>query len=169
MENLHNKNMLQVLDVNSNNLEDIIKALDGASINKNNNEVFYLVVINSKEEENKTKVPQTNGLKGKILIPLQDGFEVINKADIVYCEADDNYTKIYLRSGEHYLVSKTLKYFEETLGTDSFVRIHKSYLVNVNDIVKYYRKGKTGSVLLSNGEEIAVSATKRVNLMSYFK
>ncbi|TYA73991.1 LytR/AlgR family response regulator transcription factor [Seonamhaeicola marinus] len=168
MNNLQNTNTLRVLDVNSFNLEDIIQALNGASTDKNN-EIFYLVVVNSKEKQNVIKTPQNQGLKGKILIPLQDGFEVINKASIVYCEADDNYTELYLRNGEKYLVSKTLKYFEDILGSENFVRIHKSFLVNVNDIVKYYRKGKTGSVLLSNGKEIAVSATKRVNLMSYFK
>lgn len=168
MENLQNKNTLQVLDVNSNNLEDIIKALDSASITKNN-EIFYLVVINSKETKHQIKVPKTNDLKSKILIPLQDGFEVINKANIMYCEADDNYTKIYLKGGKMHMVSKTLKHFEDVLGTENFIRIHKSYLVNVNAIVKYCRKGKTGSVILSNEKEVAVSATKRVNLMSYFK
>ena len=66
------------------------------------------------------------------------------------------------------LVSKTLKYFEIALSEYSFARIHKSYLVNVNAIVKY-KKGKGGSVVVSNGKEILVSSLKKGTLLSYFK
>ena len=66
------------------------------------------------------------------------------------------------------LVSKTLKYFEEALGGGGFARVHKSYLVNVNEVVKYV-KGKGGSVVLSSGKEIMVSASKKSDLLSYFK
>ena len=64
-------------------------------------------------------------------------------------------------------MSKTLKYFEDILQTYSFARIHKSYLVNVNEIVKY-RKGKGGSVVISNGKELLVSASKKKDLLAYF-
>lgn len=64
-------------------------------------------------------------------------------------------------------MSKTLKYFEEALNKSGFVRIHKSYLVNVNEISKYV-KGKGGSVILNGGKEINVSASKKSNLLSYF-
>ena len=86
----------------------------------------------------------------------------------MYCKADDNYTEIYLNTNKKKLVSKTLKYFELALRDNGFVRVHKSYLVNVNEVVKYI-KGKGGSVVLSNGKEIAVSASKKSNLLSYFK
>jgi two-component system LytT family response regulator len=66
------------------------------------------------------------------------------------------------------LVSKTLKHFENLLKESSFARVHKSYLVNVNEVVKY-KKGKGGSVILSNGKEVLVSSSKKANLLSYFK
>ena len=50
----------------------------------------------------------------------------------------------------------------------SFARVHKSYLVNVNEVIKY-KKGKGGSVVLSNGKEIMVSASKKADLLSHFK
>ena len=65
-------------------------------------------------------------------------------------------------------MSKTLKYFETALSEYTFARIHKSYLVNVNAITKY-KKGKGGSVIVSNGKEILVSASQKANLLSYFK
>ncbi|WP_299107626.1 LytTR family DNA-binding domain-containing protein [uncultured Tenacibaculum sp.] len=117
--------------------------------------------------ESSVLTPKSNMVNGKITIPLQDGFEVVNTSDILFCKADDNYTELYFENSKK-LVSKTLKYFEGILKDSSFVRIHKSFLVNVNEIVKY-KKGKGGSVVLSNGKEIMVSSSKKANLLSYFK
>lgn len=139
-------------------IDELIKAVD------------YVTEIKSKEDalQDQVLVPKTNAVNGKITIPLQDGFEVINTADILYCKADDNYTEIFLITNKKKLVSKTLKYFEDALNDTSFARVHKSYLVNVNEIVKYV-KGKGGSVILSNGKEIMVSSAKKAELLSYFK
>ena len=129
------------------------------------------IVVEIKEKESQLQhqilVPKRNSAKGKITIPQQDGFEVLDINDIIFCKADDNYTEIHLANSKK-LVSKTLKYFEEVLTEYTFARIHKSYLVNVNAIIKY-KKGKGGSVLVSNGKEILVSASKKANLLSYFK
>ncbi|AUP78863.1 LytR/AlgR family response regulator transcription factor [Flavivirga eckloniae] len=139
-------------------IDELIKAVD------------YVTEIKTKEEalQDQVLVPKTSGVDGKITIPQLDGFEVIDIANILYCKADDNYTEIYLNTNKKKLVSKTLKYFEDALNNASFARVHKSYLVNVNEIVKYI-KGKGGSVLLSNGQEIVVSASKKSDLLSYFK
>uniref|UniRef100_UPI004049171C LytR/AlgR family response regulator transcription factor n=1 Tax=Gelidibacter sp. TaxID=2018083 RepID=UPI004049171C len=139
-------------------IDELIKAVD------------YVTEIKTKEDalQDQVLVPKTNAVNGKITIPLQDGFEVINTADILYCKADDNYTEIFLNTNKKKLVSKTLKYFEDALNDTSFARVHKSYLVNVNEIVKYV-KGKGGSVILSNGKEIMVSSAKKAELLSYFK
>ncbi len=139
-------------------IDDLIKAVD------------YVSEIKEKEDalQDQVLVPKTNVVNGKITIPQQDGFEVIETADILFCKADDNYTEIYLNNNKKKLVSKTLKYIEEALSEGNFARVHKSYLVNVNEIIKYV-KGKGGSVILSNGKEIMVSASKKSELLSYFK
>ena len=129
------------------------------------------MVTDIKEKENELEnvvlSPKTISSLSKITIPQQDGFEVIAISDILFCKADDNYTEIYFENTKK-LVSKTLKHFEDLLKESSFVRVHKSYLVNVNEIVKY-KKGKGGSVILSNGKEVMVSSSKKANLLSYFK
>jgi two-component system LytT family response regulator len=139
-------------------IDELIKAVD------------YVTDIRTKEDalQDQVLVPKTNSVNGKITIPQLDGFEVINTSDILFCKADDNYTEIYLNTNKKKLVSKTLKYFEEALNDSSFARVHKSYLVNVNEIVKYV-KGKGGSVVLSNGKQIMVSASRKSELLSYFK
>lgn len=126
--------------------------------------------IKEKENELQNMVLSSSGnlIEGKITIPQQDGFEILDVNDIIFCKADDNYTEIYTSSPKKKLVSKTLKYFEDMLDKYGFVRIHKSYLVNINKIVKY-KKGKGGSVIVSNGKEILVSASKKANLLSHFK
>lgn len=139
-------------------IDELIKAVD------------YVTEIKVKEDalQDQVLVPKTNIVNGKITIPQLDGFEVIDTSDILYCKADDNYTEIYLNNNKKKVVSKTLKYFEEALNNSSFARVHKSYLVNVNKVVKYL-KGKGGSVVLSNGQEIMVSSSKKSELLSYFK
>ena len=139
-------------------IDDLIKAVD------------YVSEIRSKENalQNQVLVTKTKSVEGKITIPQLDGFEVLNTSDILYCKADDNYTEIYLNTNKKKLVSKTLKYFEDALTDSGFARVHKSYLVNVNEIVKYI-KGKGGSVELSNGKQIMVSPAKKSELLSYFK
>jgi len=139
-------------------IDDLIKAVD------------YVTNIKLKETalQDQVLVPKAQPVNGKITIPLQDGFEVLETKDILYCKADDNYTQIFLSSNKKKLVSKTLKHFENILKESGFARVHKSYLVNVAEVVKYV-KGKGGSVVLSNGKQIIVSSSKKADLLSYFK
>ncbi len=139
------------------NIDELIKAVD------------YVKEIKDKEEALADRVlkPRVHKVDGKITLPQQDGFQVLNVSEILYCQADDNYTEIYLEN-KKLLVSKTLKYFEDTLADFPFARIHKSYLVNVNEVVKY-RKGKGGSVVISNGKELLVSASRKKQLLSFFE
>jgi len=139
------------------------------SIDKLIEAVDYVSEIKEKENSLQQSVlkPVHKQVAGKITIPQQNGFEVLEVKDILYCKADDNYTQIFIDEKKK-LVSKTLKYFEETLSENGFVRVHKSYLVNVNEIVAYH-KGKGGYVVLSNGKQIMVSPSRKKELLAYFK
>ena len=139
------------------NIDELVKAVN------------YVVQIKEGEVALEGKVLQSKLKKaeGKITLPQQDGFQVLDINDIYFCKADDNYTEIYLEE-KRIVISKTLKYFEDALKDFPFARIHKSYLVNVNEVLKY-KKGKGGSVVLSNGKELSVSASKKAELLSYFK
>ncbi|MDP2686464.1 MAG: LytTR family DNA-binding domain-containing protein [Aequorivita sp.] len=138
------------------------------SIDKLIEAVEYVQEIKQKENklQNSILKPLQTQVVGKITIPLQNGFEVLQMEDILYCQADDNYTQIHLKVGKR-LVSKTLKYFEDSLSENGFARVHKSYLVNVNEI-KEYKKGKGGSVVLYSGKEIMVSPSRKKDLLAYF-
>jgi len=139
-------------------IDNLIKAVD------------YITEIKEIEEklQNTVLKPKNLKIQGKITIPTQSGFEVLEIHDIIYAKADDNYTELYLKNNKKKLVSKTLKYFDDALKENGFARIHKSYLVNVNYIVSY-KKGSGGTVVLSNQKELNVSASKKANLLAYFK
>ncbi len=139
-------------------IDNLIKAVD------------YVTDIKIKEHklQNTILVPKISKIEGKITIPTQNGFEVLSIQDIVYAKADDNYSILFLQDKTQKLVSKTLKYFEDALQHNSFVRIHKSHLVNINNIISYH-KGSGGSVVLNNGKELSVSASKKATLLSHFK
>jgi len=129
------------------------------------------VVTEIKQKESKlvetVLTPKSELVSGKITVPQQDGFEVLKTSEILFCKADDNYTEIHMQTGK-ILASKTLKYFEEALQEFGFSRIHKSYVVNVNSIVKY-KKGKGGSVVLENDKELQVAPSRKAALLNYFK
>src|SRR5688572_1329221 len=86
------------------------------------------------------------GQHQKIMLPTMEGFEIVPVNSILYCEAVDNFTRFYLdadtnRNNAPLLICRTLKYFEEILREHHFFRIHRSYLINPNFVVRY-SKGK---------------------------
>lgn len=104
----------------------------------------------------------------KISIPTFDGFLIKRISDILYCEADNNYTKIYMADLSRHLVTKPLSYFDSILGNCNFIRIHKSYLVNLNHIIAY-SKADGGFVTLSNDQKIEISKRKKDILLIEIK
>ena len=98
-------------------------------------------------------------ISSKIALPTLTGFQMEKISHIIYCEADENYTKIFTVRGDFVLVSRTLKVVEEMLPPQYFFRIHKSFLVNMN-FVKSYNRIDGHKILLENGVELE-RATRR--------
>ena len=101
----------------------------------------------------------------KIAFPTQTGIEFVKVNNIVYCQAENTYTTIYTSLNESILVTRTLKSVEEMLPEKLFVRIHKSYLVNINYIKSFSRTGSQG-VILENGLFLPVAATKSKEIIA---
>jgi two-component system LytT family response regulator len=96
----------------------------------------------------------------KLMVPDQQGFEVLQTQNVIRIEAEGNYSSIKLVSKKEILASKAIKFFEELLKDDSFYRIHNSHIVNTNHVVKYVR-GRGGYVIMSDGAELEVSRRRR--------
>lgn len=95
--------------------------------------------------------------KTKVVISIHGGIEVFHIADIMRCQAESNYCNIITRSGRAVLASKTLKVVESALSSSSFIRVHQSHLVNINDI----KKVGYDCITMSCGKGIPVSRAKR--------
>jgi two-component system LytT family response regulator len=104
----------------------------------------------------------------KLVLPVLDGFEVVQIKDIIRCEANDNFTDFFFSNGKHLLICRTLKFYEQTLTDFGFQRIHKSHLINLQ-FVKKYKKGKGGQVIMSDDSEIEVSPNKKEEFLEKFK
>lgn len=104
----------------------------------------------------------------KIMLPTMEGFEIIDIQKIIYCEAVDNFTRFHLEDGQLLLICRTLKYFEEVLKDFRFIRIHRSYLINPNFVIRY-SKGKGGSVTMRNNKELEVSPNKKKEILEAFE
>jgi two-component system, LytTR family, response regulator len=96
----------------------------------------------------------------RLVIASLQGLEIIKVSDIIYCEGERNYTTFHLTGKEALLSSKTLKEYETLLPSSTFIRVHQKYLVNIN-YVKKYLKGRGGTLIMSNGQSIEVSQSKK--------
>ena len=100
----------------------------------------------------------------RIAIPTTEGLQFISVTDIIYLEANTNYTHFFLINNKKYVVSRTLKDFEEVLPDDMFLRIHSAYLINKNFVERYIR-GEGGHVVMTNGTELDVSKRKKTEFL----
>jgi two-component system LytT family response regulator len=92
----------------------------------------------------------------KVVIPDVDGFSLVNSSEILYCQADGSYTHIHFLNGKKTTSSKLLKHFEDLLPVETFFRIHKSYLVNLN-LIKRYSKLDGNQLILENNVILDIS------------
>lgn len=77
-----------------------------------------------------------------IVIPHLKGFEVLKICDIIMCKADSYCTNFFLTDKRKLTSSKNLKNFEKLLSQHNFVRVHHSYLVNLNHIISVNNQGE---------------------------
>jgi two-component system LytT family response regulator len=130
--------------------------------------------IELKESALKYQLLETN-LKDKeqdkkILIQSKKKLEHVVLKDILYLQAENNYTSIFIKNMDRIVVSKTLKDYEEMLCDEddsSFVRIHKTFIVNVNHI-KSIDRGEECLAVLSDNTRLEVSRRKKLPLMEKF-
>ncbi len=111
-----------------------------------------------------SRMPIASLPQHKLALATPDEILFVEISDITRMRAERNYTCVYVASGERYVVSHTLKEYEEMLAVHSFIRVHHSHLVNLNKVRKYVR-GKGGHVVMSDGATVEVSVRKKDELL----
>ncbi len=121
-------------------------------------------------DKQRNQIPYHNTLHSalkKLGIPSKDKLHITTLKDIVRCEADSNYTLVFLKDESRIIVPKTIKIFEETLGDNGFIRVHQSHLINqehINTILL-----KKSCIELKNGDRIPISRKYKSTVVSKFK
>jgi len=110
------------------------------------------------------KIHQPSTPINKIAMPTMEGLQMIPVDSIISCESDSNYTILQLKNSKKLIVSRTLKEIEELLEEHSFVRVHRCYLANMNEVEKYV-KGEGGYLVMSDGTTIDVARNKKEVLL----
>jgi two-component system LytT family response regulator len=108
----------------------------------------------------------------QLCIASSKGFQVIKISEVVCCEARNSYTIFYLSDNRQVVSSKPIGDYETLLADAFFVRVHKSWLINLKHL-KEYRKGEGGTVIMSNNKELEVARRKKeffvTEMKRYFK
>ncbi len=140
--------------------DELIKSMDRVKKNRSgkhlgdNIEKIFKNIITKDMQSKPNKIP----------LALSDRIVMVQDTDIVYCKSDGNYTHVIMKSGKDYLLSKSLKNSIELLPDSQFIRVHKSFVVNINYISEYMR-GDGGEIILSNKDNIPVSRTHKAKLL----
>jgi two-component system LytT family response regulator len=96
----------------------------------------------------------------KIALPMVSEIQFVEIGQIIYCMGENNYTFFFLADGKKVLVTKTLKEYEELLTEHGFVRVHRSYLINLSYVRSFVKKDG-GYILMSNKDQVSISRSKR--------
>ncbi len=96
----------------------------------------------------------------KICLATTDRIEFVRVSDIVMCEASGSYTNIYLIDKRKVIVSKHLKEYETLLADENFMRVHNSFLINLNE-VKQFVKSDGGYIIMNDNHQVSISPKKR--------
>jgi two-component system, LytTR family, response regulator len=142
-------------------IDELIKAVE--KIRDERNSIGY--VQHAKVLLENIQTPP--GKNQKVMLPTMEGFEVVPVTSILYCEAVDNFTRFYLEGKPDLLICRTLKHYEEVLKSHSFFRIHRSYLINPEYVIRY-SKGKGGFVTMKNNKELEVAPNRKTEFLEFF-
>ncbi len=143
-------------------IEELVKAVDKIKVERKNKDysVHTKVLVENMQI--------TANQKKKIVLPVLDGFEVVEVKDVIRCQANDNFTDFLMADGTKKLICRTLKFYDEILSELGFLRVHRSHLINM-EYVKGYKKGKGGQVIMSDGSLVDVSPNRKDDFLAHFR
>ncbi len=99
----------------------------------------------------------------RVALPTSEGLEFIEIADIIRCQSENNYTYIYLTSGQSHLICRTLKDVEQILRPHQFTRIHQSHLINLQHLKRFIRTDG-GYVVMRDEIQLSISRAYKQQL-----
>jgi two-component system LytT family response regulator len=105
-------------------------------------------------------------LDKNLVISNTKGFDVVKMSDIILCQADGYCTNFIIRGKTRISSSRNLKYYEELLPTTSFMRVHHSYIINIECVTGYSNQEV---IVLTEENSCPVSASHKQEFLKMFK
>ena len=141
--------------------EAVDKAIYNHELRQNYSEIsdVYQKSLHNLQEN----MQSNNNLVTRITVTEQFGFRIVNVEELIYLEADSNYTVLHLVSGQKIVTARTLGEFEKLLEGTSFFRIHKSTIINLN-FLSGYSSYQGNFAELKDGTQLIIS---RRNLLEF--
>ncbi len=116
--------------------------------------------INSSE-----KRPSSPNRSNRIVVTHKTGFNVLKTSELLYLESSGNYTVFHTTSGERLTASRHLGFFETQLPQDQFLRIHRSFIINL-DRIQGYESSQCSYVIMEDGTQLEISRRKLKDLLN---
>ena len=101
-----------------------------------------------------------NNQVSKIALPTNEGISFLNIEEILYCESDDAYSTVFLSDNTNLLLSKSLRSLETLMQDFEFLRIHRSWLINLNHIKQYLHQDG-GTILMTDGKKVPLARSRK--------
>ena len=175
MPKINGFEMLEIIDVNPSDIfttafdEYAIKAFDTSAIDyllKPFTQERFDKAVSKWEQSLSTESRKENvgNLIGKqpdehlrIVVKDKGTIKIIPTTEVYYLEAYDDYVKVHTKE-KYYLKKKTMNYYEKSLDSTDFIRIHRSFIINVNQLTKIESFEKNSyRATLTNGANIPIS------------
>ena len=99
-----------------------------------------------------------------LLIPTQEGIEVIRHDEITRIEADRAYCVLHQKNGRRLMISKPLRELKDQLPAHQFFRCHSSHLVRLSAVVAYRKEGG-GVLVLCDGSHVPVAKARKEEMV----
>ena len=112
--------------------------------------------------------PTVNKSKALLEIPVANGAVHVKQATIIKLEADGSYCNIYTKDGNKSTVCRNLKHFESLIDDTIFYRCHKSYVINLNEVLKLISEDGYHAVM-SDKSLVEISRNNKSELVSRLK
>lgn len=124
-----------------------------------------VVFLNNETTDEIETVNQIPKFEKSIKLSLEDGIRMLKLKDIIRLQAVSNYTFFYTTlSTKPFVSSKTLKFYEQQLNEQQFVRTHRTHLVNTI-FIQSYLPSIQKKLVLTNGDQIEISRRKLATVL----
>jgi DNA-binding LytR/AlgR family response regulator len=140
---------------------ELIDLTNNEALEKEVIENELIVEKNDNPEQEKTVIQKVQSLI--ICIKSYGDYRYIDSNDILYFEADNNSTDIHLNNGEMITAFKTMKHFENILPQTHFLRIHNSYIININQVSRIHT-GNTVCYIKNSTTKLPFSKSYKENV-----